>query len=71
VAESYEEELAAITCRTFLVGGAHDTASPPHLVERAAGMLADCEVLLGPDSAHLLDADLNALIGTALDRADQ
>lgn len=54
VNESYEEQLAAISCPVDLVWGDDDTAAPADIATRAETMLHDCHLTVVGDADHFL-----------------
>jgi pimeloyl-ACP methyl ester carboxylesterase len=62
VNEDYRDLLPTITAPVDLVWGAHDTAAPVRMVEEAATLLRKADLVVAPDSAHLLDDHLYALL---------
>ncbi len=54
VSETYEEQLAAVTCPTDLVWGEDDTEVPVAVAEAARGALATSTLTVVPGAGHLL-----------------
>jgi pimeloyl-ACP methyl ester carboxylesterase len=53
VNESYEEDLARITCPVELVWGADDTAAPVEVAREACNLLRDAKLEVIPDGGHM------------------
>jgi pimeloyl-ACP methyl ester carboxylesterase len=53
VNESYEEELARITCPVSLVWGANDTAAPVEVAREACALLRNASLEVIPDVGHM------------------
>lgn len=45
--------LAAIACRTLVIGGAHDPLTPPVLLQEIAEGIPHAELVILPDAGHL------------------
>jgi pimeloyl-ACP methyl ester carboxylesterase len=68
VNETYEPELAEITCPVELVWGSDDTAAPVGIAERAAELLAHPSLTVLPEAGHLTPLTHPADLRAALDR---
>ena len=53
VNESYEDDLARITCPVELVWGANDTAAPIEVAREACALLHDASLEVIPDAGHM------------------
>lgn len=76
VAEDYADLLPRIPAPVQMVWGAHDTAAPVEMAERAQRLFPRAELVVSPTSAHLLDAALEDLLRERLqlllaERADR
>ncbi|MEZ5281490.1 MAG: alpha/beta hydrolase [Acidimicrobiales bacterium] len=67
VNESYEEQLAAISCPVDLVWGDDDTAAPADIATRAETMLHDCHLTVVGDADHFLPLSHPDVLRTAVD----
>jgi pimeloyl-ACP methyl ester carboxylesterase len=62
VNEDYRDLLPKVTAPVELVWGAHDTAAPLPMVQEAAALFPQASLVVAPDSGHLLDEHLYALL---------
>jgi pimeloyl-ACP methyl ester carboxylesterase len=62
VNEDYCDLLPRITSQAELVWGAHDTAAPLDIAREAAALFPHAQLAVAPDSGHLLDEPLYALL---------
>jgi pimeloyl-ACP methyl ester carboxylesterase len=53
VNESYEEDLARITCPVELVWGANDTAAPVEVAKEACALFRNAKLEVIPDGGHM------------------
>lgn len=53
VDESYEEDLARITCPVELIWGANDTVAPVAIAREASALLRDAKLEVIPDVGHM------------------
>lgn len=66
VGESYEEQLAAVTCPVRLVWGEADRVVPLPVAERALGLLASATLAVLPGVGHDVPAEAPAALAAAI-----
>lgn len=68
VNETYEEDLARISCPTELVWGDDDPDVPPAVAEKAAGLLASARLTVVPGAGHLTPLTAPGALRAAVER---
>jgi pimeloyl-ACP methyl ester carboxylesterase len=69
VNESYEEQLAALTCPVHLLWGEEDDQVPPEVASRAEAMLAHATLSIAGEVGHLLPLEAPATLRDAVQRS--
>jgi pimeloyl-ACP methyl ester carboxylesterase len=69
VNETYDDDLAAINCPTWMVWGENDTAAPTAAGKVASERIHGAMWRVVPGEAHLLTPTLGAAVRTAIEAA--
>jgi pimeloyl-ACP methyl ester carboxylesterase len=67
VNESYEDQLARLTCPVALVWGEHDTAAPLAVARTAAGLVDRCTLDVADGAGHDVHLDRPELLAARVD----
>ena len=67
VNETYDDDLAAISCPTWLVWGENDTSAPTAAGKVASERIRGARWTVVPSEGHLLTARLGAAVRTAVE----